>query len=198
MEIIKFYEKFHSRFNKRKMEFANSLGEEEITNKDWTIFMQDLLKNIFVDQKMNCMSQHKLGNQEKNEMKEFLNIDFSVFRNFELNYELEKISEWVTEYAIEHENSPTRIGYNIAKLLNLKATNKVFIGYTKKEEEKDEHFNKIIEEIENIREKKQSYFRSDEKFLLILGHYGMSKAKDYKNRLISLDSGEVKELKRKN
>lgn len=188
MRILKFYEEFQSKFNEAKIEFVEALEENEISDKKWTMFMENLLQNIFKEQELNCISQHKLGKQDKNVRKEFLNIDFSVFKN----PNLEIISDWVTEYAIEHENKPSRIGYNIAKLLNVKASNKVFIGYTQNEEEKDEYFDSIISEISKIRDKKPSYFRLDEKLLLILGHYGMSEAEDYKTKLIYLNSGRVR------
>lgn len=189
MEIKEFYSEFISRFNNHKKYFKAE--EYDIKSKEWTEGISNYIKKIFEqNRKYTCICKNKLAKKE--DMKEFLSIDFTVFNNNE-KATLDNLSNQIILYAIEHENNlcSDRIAYNISKLLNVKAENKIMIGYAKDKEMKNEIFKKIELQLKNIPE---DYFRKKESLLVILGSNGMSDSSEYNAILYDLKSKTSVEL----
>lgn len=107
---------------------------------------------------------------------------------------LDNLADEMLIYAVEHENdtSYNKIAYNISKLLNVKAENKVMIGYITEyktkldtKQKKEKVFEKINEQLKKIPAK---YFRSEERLLVILGEEGMTESSGYDAVLYKLKS----------
>lgn len=195
MEIKEFYNEFISRFNRHKRFFKSE--SNSIENKEWTEGISNYIKKIFEqDNKYVCICKNSLA--KKGDMQEFLGIDFTVFNNNN-RAKLNNLASQLMLCAIEHENNPCcdRIAYNISKLLNIKAENKIMIGYIegdsleKQEEEKEKIFNEINTQLKIIPEE---YFREKEKLLVILGVYGMEDSSGYSANLYYLKSKRRKKL----
>lgn len=190
MEIKEFYNEFIGRFNRHKR-FFGSDDYLKISNEDWTRGIENYIKKIF-EENFECICICKNSSAQKGDIKEFLTIDYTVFKKNE-RATLDNLIYQDIIYAVEHENdlSHDRIAYNISKLLNVSAKNKVMIGYVRKEEEKQEIFEKLKNQ---IKEMKPNRFREDERLLVVLGNEGMSSSKEYKAKLFYLNSKKSKEL----
>ena len=201
MEINEFYKKFESGFNKAMKGFKVN-GDDLIMYKEWTEGIGNYLKKTFENEhNYICICKHNLA--KKTDKKEFLTLDYTVFKNDEATT-LDNLATREIIYAVEHENQTdhNRIAYNISKLLNISAKNKVMIGYVKKPEkegdedkEKEEIFEKLKKQ---IKEMKSSKFREEERLLIILGHNGMTNSSHYKAKLFYLKSKRSKNLNSKN
>lgn len=190
MEIKEFYNEFISRFNRHKR-FFESDDCREISKGDWTRGVEKYIKKIF-EENLECICICKNNLAQKDDMKEFLALDYTVFKKNE-KATMDNLIYQDIIYAVEHENnvSHDRIAHNISKLLNVSAKNKIMIGYVRKEEEKDEIFEKLKSQ---IKEMKPNRFRSDERLLVILGNERMASSSEYRARLFYLNSKRVADL----
>lgn len=190
MEIKEFYNEFISRFNRHKR-FFNSDDCLKVSNEQWTRGVEKYIKKIF-EENFECICICKNSSAQKGDMQEFLALDYTVFKKNE-RATLDNLIHQDIIYAVEHENdvSHDRIAHNISKLLNVSAENKIMIGYVKKEEEKEDIFEKLKNQ---IKEMKPNRFRADERLLVVLGNDGMSSSKEYKAKLFYLNSKRVADL----
>lgn len=168
MKIEEFYNEFIRQFKNNKRFF--DVNEYSIGKYGgWTKGISNYIKKFF-EENMECDCVCKNDLAKDGDMKEFLTIDFTVFKGGEM-ITLDNLADEMLIYAVEHENdtSYNKIAYNISKLLNVKAENKVMIGYITEyktkldtKQKKEKVFEKINEQLKKIPAK---YFRSEERLL---------------------------------
>lgn len=202
MKIEEFYLKFIEGFDSHKRYFGKGEKKEFISYTDWTRGMENYLKKTFEkNNKCTCICKNKSA--KKNDMKEFLTIDYTVFVKNE-RATLDNLIDQDIIYAVEHENKVAydNIAYSISKLLNISAENKIMIGYVRKarkEEKQGEKKEEIFEKLHSqIQKMGPDRFRENEKLLVILGHNGMTNSSHYKAKLFYLKSKRSKNLNSEN
>ena len=161
-----FWRRFSESFKGTMEGLPNKKGR--VSKGDWTRGIEEIIHSMYKG-KYVCLGQRRFGKKNQENKYEFLNIDFYVFDNDD-DFEIESLSRNIGLVAIEHENEPERIGYNLSKLLNVKARLKVFIGYCMNRQEISDTIKDISKNIKGI-DRKDLF--SDEELLVILGLDGM-------------------------
>jgi len=191
IDAIRFWKEFQEEFDRAEIDGKFKLKKGNIQDTEWTNGIQDVIHSMFKTHHTCLGYKTKEDADDRSLSGEFLKIDFYVFRRYG-EFEITKLSEDIGIIAIEHENGPSRMAKNLAKLLNTKAMLKVFIGYCNSKDERENLIEDIHKQIESI---DKNLCFSDEELLIILGYLGMGvRSGDYMVKKINLDSGVMTSL----